>query len=51
MNKSVLTGARRWMIFYSETTRMLQFWLGMPVQDRTWKFVTPDINAVARDEL
>ncbi|CAM1504570.1 Fc.00g021610.m01.CDS01 [Cosmosporella sp. VM-42] len=39
-----------WNMFTSEMVRLWQFWLGLPVQPRWWKFELPDID-VGNDEL
>ncbi|GJN75907.1 endoplasmic oxidoreductin-1 [Purpureocillium lilacinum] len=37
-----------WNIITSETVRLYQFWVGLPVNPRQWKVTLPDIN---RNEL
>ncbi|KPM39429.1 Endoplasmic reticulum oxidoreductin-1 [Neonectria ditissima] len=37
-----------WLVVKSEFIRLYQFWLGVPVTPRWWKFQLPDLN---RDEL
>ncbi|KAH7001194.1 endoplasmic reticulum Oxidoreductin 1-domain-containing protein [Ilyonectria destructans] len=37
-----------WNILKSELIRLYQFWLGVPITPRWWKFQLPDLN---RDEL
>ncbi|KAH7313567.1 oxidoreductin [Stachybotrys elegans] len=37
-----------WYIISSETKRLLQFWVGLPVSPRQWRFEVPVLN---RDEL
>ncbi|RDA85948.1 hypothetical protein CP532_0822, partial [Ophiocordyceps camponoti-leonardi (nom. inval.)] len=51
--KIVLSGWMRapkafWHIISTETVRLWQFWVGLPVSPRQWKIKFPDIN---RDEL
>jgi hypothetical protein len=44
----MLTFAFRYEIAVAELIRLYQFWLGLPVNPRTWKFQVPQLDA---DEL
>lgn len=33
-----------WNIFTSETKRLYQFWVGLPVSPRSWRFALPDLD-------
>lgn len=41
--KTTLT-LNRWDIICSESKRFYQFWIGLPVQPRRWKFELPDLD-------
>jgi len=36
--------ARRWEIFVLESSRLWNYWLGLPVPPRAWKFRLPKNN-------
>lgn len=40
----ISNGMCRWDILCNESKRLYQFWIGLPVQPRRWRFELPDLN-------